>query len=164
MKKEKIVPASSEADWETIQELAYTIWPSWYSRILSAEQIEYMLRELYNPEALKARHDAGERYFLLQRGTNPIGFFAVQALDRHRMKLEKLYLLEEERGQHLGRYMLAEAESLARNAGHTILTLNVNRFNSSFHFYEKEGYQIQTQVDIPFGPFVLNDFILEKHL
>jgi hypothetical protein len=58
--------------------------------------------------------------------------------------------------------MLAEAESLAKKSGYSTLTLNVNRFNPSFHFYQQAGYLIKKQVDIPFGPFVLNDFILEK--
>ena len=42
--------------------------------------------------------------------------------------------------------------------------LNVNRHNRAFHFYKACGYQLLQEIDIPIGPFWMNDYILRKQL
>jgi diamine N-acetyltransferase len=75
-----------------------------------------------------------------------------------------LYLLDEFRGTGLGRKMLDKAEELARQHLCRFLVLNVNRFNKSLEFYRKAGFKVREEVDLPFGPFWLNDFVMEKEV
>lgn len=145
-----------------IQELAYEIWPVYYASIISQDQIEYMLRELYSLPALEQQAAAGQHFFLLKKGKKSIGFWALSPKTEKEVKLDKLYLLDDFRGQNLGREMMDEAIRWAKVQGFSTLILNVNRFNASLSFYEKLGFQIREEIDIPFGPFFLNDFIMEK--
>lgn len=161
----KFTTAPAEtAELAEIQELAYEIWPAYYASIISQDQIEYMLRELYSLPALEAQAAAGQHFFLLKEGKKAIGFWALSPKGKTELKLDKLYLLDEYRGMQLGKRMMDEALSWARQQGFSTLILNVNRFNASLSFYQKLGFTVREQVDIPFGPFFLNDFIMEKSL
>lgn len=151
-------------DLEKIQELAWTIWPVWYGNLIPVEQIEYMLRLLYTPEALAEKMAQGEQFFLVNRGKHVVGFMGLESTEKGESKLTKLYLAEEERGRGSGSAMMAFAEEKARERHSPFLILNVNRFNPSLGFYLRKGFSIREQVDIPFGPFWLNDFVMEKNL
>jgi diamine N-acetyltransferase len=55
-------------------------------------------------------------------------------------------------------------EKIAKQSGSEFITLNVNRFNSASIFYIKKGYVIDSEIDIPFGDFWLNDYTMIKKL
>ncbi len=56
-------------------------------------------------------------------------------------------------------------EQAAQAARGRVLELNVNRHNASaISFYERHGYQRQREVDVPIGPYWMNDFIMRKEL
>lgn len=157
------IQAAGENELELIQQLAWDIWPAWYGSIIPASQIEYMLRLLYTPGALARKQKEGERFFLVRSGRKVCGFLGLE-MQKKDTKLTKLYLTEESRGKGMGREMLAFSMEKARENKSACLILNVNRFNPSLGFYLRQGFAIREQADIPFGPFFLNDFILEKRL
>jgi len=155
---------ATETQLEHIQELAYAIWPSYYQNIISLDQIEYMLRELYSEEALMKQMNDGQVFYLIWKGKQAIGFMGLTQKSESDQKVDKLYLLDEFRGTGLGRKMLDKAEELARQHLCRFLVLNVNRFNKSLEFYRKAGFKVREEVDLPFGPFWLNDFVMEKEV
>lgn len=159
----QILPATS-TQLELIQELAYAIWPSYYQNIISLDQIEYMLRELYSEDALLKQMQGGQKFYLVWKGKQAIGFMGLTQKTESDLKLDKLYLLDECRGTGFGRKMMDKAEDLTRSSHCRYLILNVNRFNKSLGFYRKEGFTVREEVDIPFGPFWLNDFVMEKEI
>ena len=55
-------------------------------------------------------------------------------------------------------------ENEVKKLGGENLTLNVNRGNKARYFYEKVGYQIIEEVDIPYFDFILDDYIMSKSL
>jgi GNAT superfamily N-acetyltransferase len=73
-----------------------------------------------------------------------------------------LYLKEECRGKGYGRQLIDFVVSEGKKIPTNFLFLNVNRFNESLAFYKKNGFEIVENLDIPFGPFWLNDFIMKK--
>jgi GNAT superfamily N-acetyltransferase len=159
----QILPAT-EAQLELIQELAYAIWPSYYQNIISLDQIEYMLRELYSEEALLQQMKGGQSFYLGWKGKQAIGFIGLTRKNESDLKLDKLYLLDEFRGTGFGKKMMEKAEELTLSSQCRYLILNVNRFNKSLGFYQKAGFLVREEVDIPFGPFWLNDFVMEKEV
>lgn len=159
----QIQPAGKQ-DLETLQQLAYEIWPIYYQAIISMDQIEYMLRLFSNPQYLEQQIHTGTMPFLAFENETPIGYLALTPAENQKLKLDKLYLLPETRGKGYGIQMLRFAENHARHLKSTSLILNVNRFNPTLHFYKKQGFQTIQQIDIPLGPFWLFDFIMEKHL
>lgn len=161
MPKISILPAN---DPEIIQELAYQIWPAYYDAIIGPDQTEYMLRLLYNPDDLKQQQESGEMLFQVNLVKKPVGFLGLKPQNKDQIKLTKLYLSEEMRGLGLGRTLLDFALNYSRENHFKWLILNVNRFNPTLNFYLRQGFTIQQQVDIPFGPFWLNDYIMEKKI
>lgn len=159
-----IQPATSESDLELIQELAYEIWPSYYSSIISLDQIEYMLRTIFSIETMQQQFSLGMLFFLVVENEKPIGFIGLSHRDENSLYIEKLYLLAETRGKGYGKQMIEFTRKLAKEKKNETIMLNVNRFNEALRFYKSLGFTVSEQVDIPFGPYVLNDFVMRMPL
>jgi len=151
-------------EFEVIQTLAYEIWPSFYASIISFDQIEYMLRLRYSFDALLLQAQNGQEFFLAKQNGISVGFIGFTPDQKYSLKIDKLYLIEESRGKGFGKTMIRFVEERAKVLGAEVLFLNVHRFNASLQFYKKVGFEVIENVDIPFGPFWLNDFILQKKL
>ena len=104
----------------------------------------------------------GQLFFLAFEEEKPIGFLGITHHEGNETKINKLYLLAACRGKGYGKAMLDFAEQQASNIGCKNLILNVNRFNPALQFYTACGFVVRQTVDIPFGPFWLNDYIMEK--
>jgi ribosomal protein S18 acetylase RimI-like enzyme len=155
---------AGSADIPSICDLAYAIWPVHYQAIISMDQIEYMLRNMYSDVALAEQMESGQRFFLCLKNGVPVGFMGLKKFSGSDLKVEKLYVLGEFQRLGLGRKLLDAAGEIGRNEGYSRLILNVNRMNSSFGFYQKLGFRIRNEVDIPYGPFWLNDYVMEKEI
>ncbi len=140
-------------------------WEPTYAEILSREQIQFMFEKIYSPIALKEQMISGEqRFVLLINGQSVVGFASVAAEEPGCYKLHKIYVLPSTQGTGAGKYLLAAMENLVKQEGASKMTLNVNRYNRAKSFYEKMGYSVVREVDIPFGPYWMNDYVLEKIL
>lgn len=159
----RIVEAGQQ-DCSRIVALAWEIWPEWYHAIIGPEQIGYMLGQLYQPELIQNRMEKGLRYYILSKGGRDAGFFALNCSQSPVCRLENLYLTRAVRGKGFGDRMLEKISDLARKAGSSRIQCNVNRFNPATGFYFSRGFRTVEIADIPFGPFFLNDFIIEKEL
>jgi len=164
MKQKFEISEASSLQLNLIQELAYQIWPTYYSSIISMEQVEYMLRELYSLESLQKQLEQGQSFYLVWEKLKAIGFMGLSEKGKNEMKLDKLYLDENYRGSGIGKKMMRKAEEICIQKNKSFLILNVNRFNPSLAFYKKSGFRIREQVDIVFGPFWLNDYVMEKEV
>jgi ribosomal protein S18 acetylase RimI-like enzyme len=147
-----------------IVQLAWEIWPEWYHRVIGPEQVAFMLDQLYRAEVIETRMEKGLRYFILQTSGLDAGFFAVNCSVLPFCRLENLYLKEQVRGMGFGNRMMERAVEIAQESGKSRIQCNVNRFNPAYAYYLRQGFHTVEIADIPFGPFFLNDYILEKQL
>jgi GNAT superfamily N-acetyltransferase len=147
-----------------IKKLAYKIWNEVYPSILSREQINYMLDEIYNEKSLALQMEAGHHFFgVKDEHGNLEGFFSVSSAEDV-YKLQKLYLSPLLHGKGLGKVCINYVkEFVFKNKGKSLI-LNVNRNNPAVNFYKKNGFEIIESVDIPFGEFTLNDYIMEHKI
>jgi ribosomal protein S18 acetylase RimI-like enzyme len=60
--------------------------------------------------------------------------------------------------------LLQEVEKAILAKGKNILELNVNKYNPAKDFYEKMGFEVAYEEDIPIGPYWMNDFVMRKKL
>jgi len=151
-------------DINTIGFLAQQTWPDTYGQILSAEQLQYMLNLFYSPAALRRQMlDEKQQFLVVERGEEPIGFAAWSATAEPGVfKLHKLYVLPGGQGKGLGRGMLQYIFDAIRPEGAKQLRLNVNRYNKARQFYERMGFTVIGEVDVPIGQgYFMNDFIME---
>ena len=154
------------ADIPTIHGLAEAIWEPTYRAILSREQIDYMFEVIYTYEALERQMKEGQTFSLLLDGAEPIGFAAYSIKDAVESvyKLNKIYLLPSRQGEGLGKKLLDMVEERVQHAGARYLDLNVNKYNKAKAFYERCGYQVLLEEDIPIGPYWMNDYVMRKAL
>jgi len=154
-------------DINTIGFLAQQIWPSTYGAILSAGQLQYMLNFFYSPVALRRQMvQEHQQFVLLEQGEEAIGFASWSATkEKGVFKLHKLYLLPGQQGKGLGKIFLHYIINEIRPAGVKKLRLNVNRYNKAKQFYERLGFTVIGEEDIPVGNnYFMNDYIMEMEL
>ncbi|MFD2144482.1 GNAT family N-acetyltransferase [Mucilaginibacter antarcticus] len=154
------------ADAETIHMLAHEIWPPTYSPIISREQLNFMLADRYAVDVIaKQIEESVQTYLLLIEEDKPVAFAAFSPDDDPEVyRLHKLYLLPVTQGKGYGKAMLQAVVDRVIDAGKDKLDLNVHRQNPAKSFYDKMGFKVLYEADIPYGPYLLNDFIMRKEL
>jgi GNAT superfamily N-acetyltransferase len=155
-------------DIRIIQEIAYKTWPVAYGEILSKEQIDYMLEKMYSDTALSNNLKSLEHRFLLIKENEICQGFASYEhnyLNKNCTRLHKLYLLPESHGKGLGKLLLDKVEYLAQKNQSNTISLNVNRFNKAYIFYQKMGFEIIEEEDLAIGnSYLMEDYKMEKKL
>ncbi|CAN5526627.1 GNAT family N-acetyltransferase [soil metagenome] len=154
-------------DAEAIRYIADLTWQDVYGPILQQEQIDFMLGEIYSLEKLRSQIENMEQTFLLLIvGDKPVAFagFSPRSENPDIYKLHKLYCLPETQGKGYGKVLLNAVIDKTREAGIHTLDLNVNRYNNAKSFYEKMGFRVVYEEDIPIGPYFMNDFVMRKEL
>lgn len=155
------------ADIDSIIALQEQIWEPTYRAILDQAQINYMFQAIYSAEALKEQMTVEKQVFILAFSDQALTGFASYSkneADEQRFKLHKIYVLPTEQGKGTGRFLLQEVIRRCLAEGGNRLYLNVNRYNKARQFYERLGFQVVREEDIPIGPYWMNDFVLEKEL
>ncbi len=157
---------ASYKDIALIRELAHQIWPLTYQDILSPEQIRFMLNDIYSKESLLAQFENGTQFVMAEMEDQPIGFASFSLSDEENKvyKVHKLYLLATFQGKGLGKQIINFIEHDVRLIGGQYLELNVNRNNPSAGFYKKIGFNVHSEIDIPYHQFVINDYVMRKKL
>lgn len=123
-----------------------------------------MFQEIYSGESLrKQMEEQGQQFILLSDTSQYIGFASFSEVEPGTFKLHKIYVLPDWQGNGSGSYLLGEVERYVRERGAQRLRLNVNRHNRAKGFYDKKGFSVVREEDIPIGPYWMNDYLLEKH-
>ncbi|WP_295718170.1 GNAT family N-acetyltransferase [Mucilaginibacter sp.] len=154
-------------DVDTILSIADTTWWVAYSPILEKEQITFMLNEIYSADKIgKQVTENLQTYLLLEEQGTPVAFASYSPREENAdiFKLHKLYCLPQTQGKGYGKILINAVAQKTKDAGKHILELNVNRFNKALSFYEKMGFAIAYEEDIPIGPYWMNDFVMRKEL
>jgi ribosomal protein S18 acetylase RimI-like enzyme len=155
------------SDIPTIQKLAEETWWPTYSPIVPEAQIRYMLDAIYSQTALtKVIENGAQTFLLLYDGNDVQGFasFGPKNGDNHIFKLHKLYVLPQTHGKGYGRLLVEEVKQrLSAQAIYT-MDLNVNRFNKARAFYEKIGFKVIAEEDVPVGPYWMNDYVMRLEI
>jgi GNAT superfamily N-acetyltransferase len=152
---------------QIIQELAYKIWPDTYGKILSEEQLDYMLGSFYAIPALEEQMNNGHVFLLIKEEETFLGFasYELNCKDTGKTKLHKIYVLPQTQGKGIGKLLLNEVESRAKAGNDSHLFLNVNKYNNAQEFYKAKGFEVACEEVIDIGRgYVMDDFVMEKKL
>jgi GNAT superfamily N-acetyltransferase len=156
------------ADFPVIREIAHKTWPVAYGAIISKAQLDYMLEEFYSDATLNYNFThKNHRFLLVKQDSICLGFASYEHhyLGENKTRLHKIYLLPESQGKGAGKLLLIEVAKLAIENKDYIISLNVNRFNTAYYFYEKLGFEKvgEEDVELDFG-YLMEDYKLEKRL
>ena len=160
------IRSATITDIPAIYRLAHEIWWPTYQSFISAEQITFMLAEMYSIEMLEEQFKEGIGFLLAERDEEHIGFaaYSLSEPENNVFKLHKLYILPSEQGKGTGKKLIEYIADLSKLKGGKVLELNVNRSNPALNFYKKIGFEIYQTVDIPYHQFTLNDYVMRKEL
>jgi GNAT superfamily N-acetyltransferase len=163
----KIVTADADTI-PIIRDIACRTWPTAYGDILTPGQIAYMLDAMYSERTLLKQMEQGRHRFLLaELDAAPVGYLGYE-LDADAAgitRIHKLYALPAVHGRGVGRALLDAVIAIVEPLGQERLRLNVNRYNPSVRFYERQGFEKIGQEDIDIGSgYYMNDFIMELQI
>jgi ribosomal protein S18 acetylase RimI-like enzyme len=158
----------TEADIEPLIALARDTWHRHYPDMISVEQIEYMLDQRYRPELIRAQIASQRAWWdkLVVNGAM-VAFSACElAESAGEMKLDKVYVRYDLRGLGYGSLLIGNAETRARAAGCTRLSLQVNKNNASaIAAYTRNGFTVARAVKFDIGGgFYMDDYVMVKEL
>jgi GNAT superfamily N-acetyltransferase len=163
----KIVTAGAD-EIPTIRDIACRTWPTAYGEILTPGQIAYMLDAMYSEHTLlKQMERAGHRFLLAKLDEAAVGYLGYE-LDADVpgiTRIHKLYALPTVHGRGVGHALLNAVIAIVGSFGQDRLRLNVNRYNPSVRFYERQGFVKIGQEDIDIGGgYYMNDFVMELRI
>ena len=160
-----ILRKAKEKDIEVIRDIANNTWDDTYSSILSKDQIEYMLKNMYSRGELLSQLQQGHTFLIAEENDLDLGFacFSLTDPEKNIFKLHKLYVLPSAHGKGIGKILMNEVVNTAKASEGLNLELNVNRNNKAAEFYKHAGFRIKETVDIAIGDgFFMNDYVMER--
>ena len=161
------IKQATTTDVPTIRQLARPIWWHTYTQLLDEDHVAYMFKERYSIEELTNQiQDGSQTYLMLLDDDEPVAFasYGQREEDPEIYKLHKLYCLPQTQGKGCGKALLNTVFEQVAALGIKTLELNVHRQNKARSFYEKMGFAIAYEEDIPIGPYWMNDYVMRKEL
>lgn len=158
------LPVKTEEQIVELAALADIVWHEYFIKILTIEQIDYMVDKFQSVHAMTSQiKEQGYEYFFLSQNGIYIGYVAIHPEDE-KLFLSKLYILKEYRGNGYASKTFEFLEDICRQKKYRVIWLTVNRFNdNSIEVYKKKGFEIvRTQVTDIGNNYVMDDYILEK--
>lgn len=153
---------ATENDIALIHQLAEEIWWKYYPEIISNEQIEYMLKQMYSEESLLQQMKEGNEFYLAFDNYEAMGYYSTSEVSPGKYSLHKLYIKtsihRKGSGQQLLNHLLNKIPAGAE------LRLTTNRKNfKAINFYFKNGFVIEEVKDFDIGNgFFMQDFIMVR--
>lgn len=162
------ISEATTKDIKAIQEITSITWPITYGKILSGEQLDYMLDLFYSDVALNNQFEKKEQlFYLISEDEATLGFIGIEHnyKDEAVTRIHKIYLLPKTQGKGIGKKIIEDIKKMALENHSTALSLNVNRFNSALSFYKKIGFEVIDEVNIDIGNgYLMEDYVMEKKL
>ena len=157
---------ATDQDITLLQELAEKSWNSAYANILSTDQIEYMLTEMYaKDELFKQLQNPNYQYYLILSDVIPAGFIGFEFhYEKETTKLHRIYLLNEFKGKGLGKKGLDFMKKMAAETSDKRIILNVNKENPARKMYESQGFKVFKEEVFDIGNGYVMDVFLMEHL
>lgn len=161
----KLIEAK-EKDIPLIQELARRSWENAYAGIISDEQINYMLGEMYsNEEISKHLDNPNYHYYLIFNENNASfeGFIGYEhGYEPDTTKLHRIYLVPESKGKGFGKRAIDFLKKKLSESNDIRIILNVNKENSARKFYESQEFKVYNEMVLDIGNgFVMDDYQME---
>ena len=154
-------------DFGIIREIAFQTWPVTYGKILSKEQLGFMLDKFYSLENLNLSTQQNQMYFIISENEIPLGFLGIEHHFEKKpiTKIHKIYILPNKQCEGIGKSAIDFVVKSAIENHNNKVILNVNRFNQAVSFYQKMDFKIIQQIDIAIGNnYLMEDFVMERLL
>ncbi len=156
-------PVQSDDEVEIVAQLAREIWTEYFTPMIGANQVDYMLENMQSFGPMRKQLAEGYEYYQILNDATPVGYICIKA-NKDELFLSKLYLLKTARGSGLGKKAFQFIEQQARDRTVEKIWLTVNKHNTdTIKAYQKWGFEIvgEPVADIG-GGYVMDDYKMEK--
>jgi GNAT superfamily N-acetyltransferase len=173
---EIIIRPATLDDRAFIRSVSERTWPSTYGHIISQEQINFMLDWMYSDASLAEQFEKGHQFHIANLNGADIGFCSVSKeveksevalvdepknLKATAHKLNKLYVLPSAHGTGSGKSLLYKAIEVSKTEGSSSLFLQVNKLNTAYTFYLKNGFVKEQEFKFDIGNgFYMDDYVM----
>lgn len=148
-------------DLDKIIDLAHRIWNDHYPEIIGQEQVDYMLKRMYDRKSLELQMQSNDQFFLSKDESMDkfTGFISIKEVAKGDYFINKFYIDTTIQRSGVGRdffnYIVREFEPQT-------IRLQVNRMNyKAINFYFKNGFVIEKVADFDIGDgYFMNDFVM----
>ncbi|MCI5903912.1 MAG: GNAT family N-acetyltransferase [Oscillospiraceae bacterium] len=139
----RLIPVETDEQIAVLAKIADEVWHEWFPRILSAEQIDYMVAKFQSVPAITEQiRNGGYRYYYIHRNGVHMGYTGIHPEEDGRLFLSKIYLKEEYRGKGYASQVFERLKGFCRENGLHAIWLTVNKYNdNSIAVYEKLGFK-----------------------
>ena len=160
----RFIPATPK-DIPTINSLATEIWRQYYTDIIGADTVEYMLKLMYTPEVIWRDINSGMEYYLILTDTTAIGYFGI-CPEEKTLFISRIYLKASFRGNKIGSKALEFICNLAQKRNLPRVYLTVAKNNSgSIEFYKHCKFKITKGINKDIGEgFTMDDYLMEREV
>lgn len=162
------IHVATASELQVISEMAEVVFRHTYRKILSPEQVEFMMEWMYSLPSLNDQVRNGHVFHIITDNDLPCGYMSIgyDCIEDgiSVFHLHKLYVMPSYQGKGLGKALFDAARGYAqinRKTPYARMELNVNRSNPAVGFYRKAGMRILRQGDFHIGNgFYMNDYIM----
>lgn len=146
----------------SLSKFAQEVFIDYYNNLIGSNQANYMADLFLSEKAIKQLIEQGAVFRVLLEKEQYIGF-SEYLKDGDRLFLSKLYLLREYRGKRLGRMLINDCITYAKNNQLKAIYLTVNKHNTnSYQMYLHMGFEnIDSQVNDIGNGYVMDDYIMQ---
>ena len=161
-----IIRVADETDIPVISTLAHAIWPTAYGEIITHGQLHYMLDLMYSYKSLEEQFHKGHIFLIVEMNAETVAFASYSPDNIAGIfRVHKLYVHPMLHGKGLGKTLLNRIMTDIQPMNAKALRLNVNQLNPAKNFYEKIGFNVLHEEDLPIGEgYFMTDFVMEKSL
>lgn len=157
------IRAITHLELPIITSLSAQIWPMAYKDILTQEQIQYMLKNMYSQQALEQNILDGHTFLIAESEGKALGYAGYQ-LNFPQLefcKLHKLYVLPKLHQTGIGSALFNEVITQIKANHCCHMLLQVNKNNPALQFYQNKGMYIHEEAVFDIGNgFVMDDYIM----
>lgn len=153
--------AEAEEVISQIEELGAEIWNEHYIKIISQDQIDYMLKKFQSKESIKKQIEENYEYYLIKHNCENAGYTAILSKTNY-MFLSKLYIKAEKRGLGIAKQTLNFIKEKCAEKNLKSIRLTVHKRNPSLEAYKKIGFKILEPIVTDIGNgYVMDDYNME---
>lgn len=168
MSEINFIPIVNEADIAKLDHLANIVWHDAFSKILKAEQIDYMVDKFQSTAAfVHQMKEENYQYYFIEKAAQTVGYTGISPQpEKGYMFLSKLYLLDSFRGQGISTAAISFIKQKTVENKLSAIRLTVNKGNErAIKVYEHLGFKRIDAIVTEIGKgFVMDDYVYELAL
>ena len=150
-------------DFSALEQVISETWTPTFLHRIDYSQLLYMRAHGYTKDNFAEQWEQGRKFLLAREQEEVVGYLSF-CVEKEFVRIPNLYLKPSRQGQGIGKALLDEVVRRSCEMKLKFLELNVNRYNQALYFYRRYGFYILKSMDIPYGNYYLNDYVLRYDL